>query len=119
MLWVQMCDEYDAGSVRGRLQIESLLIAYRRNLATIELENHLHKCGVGACFGPEAARVHRYGVANQRAMLSLLDELEEAKREQPASGGATDNAKLDTDPGTDETEADRFDNSNSADEWLR
>jgi hypothetical protein len=80
MLWVQMCEEYDASSVRGRLQIESLLVAYRRNLVTIELENHQQKCGASACFGPEAARVHRYGVANQRAMLSLLDELEEAKR---------------------------------------
>ena len=115
MLWAQMCEEYDASSVRGRLQIESLLTAYRRNLVTIELENHLHKRGAGACLGPEAARVHRYGVANQRAMLSLLDELEEAKREQPVHGRTIDDAELESDQGTEQGEADQFDNSNSAD----
>lgn len=75
----------------------------------------MQKCGAGACFGPEAARVHRYGVANQRAMFSLLDELEEAEREQPARCRTIDDAEREPDQGTDQSEADRSDNSNSAD----
>jgi len=86
VLFQELCAEYDASSVRTRILIETLVASYRRCLATLDLENHVaSRWGVVNRLSQEAARLHRYSVTNQRAMLGLLQQLHRIREEEGAA----------------------------------
>ena len=95
--------------------VKSLLIGYRCKLGHDRVGKPLAEVRGGSLFWTRSGSRPSHGVANQRAMLSLVDELEEAEREQPARCRTIDDAEREPDQGTDQSEADRSDNSNSAD----
>jgi hypothetical protein len=81
VLFDQLCDEFGADTVRKRILVESMVVVYRRNVATVEIENAMIKSNVCAAVTPEGARVQRYAAANLKSMLSLLEQLEESKQD--------------------------------------
>lgn len=85
VLAANLVEEYGCESTRAQVLIEAFIVAYRRKMATVDLENQLMQDKrLFVRLGPEADRLQRYATANQRAIVSLLDKLEEVKQEKAA-----------------------------------
>ena len=77
-LYLQLLEEYSGNDLITQLRRESLLAAYWRNVQSLRYERDLmERCGARFFESVLMPNLHRYSVANQKALTDRLQELEE------------------------------------------
>jgi len=94
-LYLQLCDEFPGDDLVTQLRREEVLAAYWRLTQGLRYERELmERWGADAFASDSMPRLHRYAVANQKALAARLKELEEAVASsiQPAGEAPVENA---------------------------